>query len=237
MYEVLSRCYDRFVGVDYDSLAAVVSSVLQAFDVRGRVLDLACGTGELTARLKLSGLNMTGADLSENMLNIARKKCGAEFLKLDMTELCFDSEFEAVVCTLDVINHLDSLDMVEKVFSGVNRALVSGGVFIFDINSVYKHKEILGNNTFTYNEDDMRLVWENRLLDRNRAEISLSLTLKTPEGEEHLSESFIETAWELDDVKQRLKKCGFAIDEIYSGFFMDEPDNETERYFFIARKI
>lgn len=237
-YSALSSVYDRFVGADYDAIAALVASILNAFDVKGKVLDVACGTGELTSRLKASGFEVSGTDASDEMLEIAKAKCNAYFFKSDMCSLPQKCEFEACVCTLDSLNHLNGKDSLRQAFESINGVLKPGGVFIFDMNTLFKHREILADNTFVYEDESSYVVWQNSATDDGRVDISLDIFSKLEEGNyKRQTESFSEYAYELSVLKDMLTDAEFEIVDISSGFEMEEIDDECERYFFIVRKI
>lgn len=236
-YDTLALCYDSFVGVDYDDLSALISSVLCSFDINGKVLDIACGTGEVTARLCKSGFDMTGLDLSANMLSKAREKCNAKFLQGDMTDFSFEENFSAAVCTLDSINHLESIQKVKKAFGCVFKALKAGGLFIFDINSVYKHKEVLAYNSFVYEDPRYFLTWRNEYSEKlSRVKLTLDLFIREGNGYKRESENFFEYDYTLEDICSALEEVGFNIIDISGGYEMEEIDDATERYFIIAGK-
>lgn len=236
-YDILAECYDNFVGVDYDDIAALISSVLYSFDISGKVLDLACGTGEVTARLCESGFDMTGLDLSDNMLFKAREKCDARFLKGDMTDFSFEEKFSVAICTLDSINHLDSLDNVKKAFGCVFKALKAGGLFVFDINSVYKHKEILADNSFVYEDSKHFLIWRNEYSKKlSRVKLTLDLFIRQSDCYKRESESFFEYDYPLEDICSALEEVGFNVIDISGDYDMEEINEDTERYFIVAGK-
>lgn len=236
-YDILAECYDNFVGVDYDDITALISSVLYSFDISGKVLDLACGTGEVTARLCESGFDVTGLDLSGNMLARASKKCSARFIKGDMTDFSFEEKFSAVICTLDSINHLESAQKVKKAFGCVFEALKAGGLFIFDINSVYKHRELLADNSFVYEDSRYFLTWRNRYSEElARVKITLDLFVRHENGYTRESESFFEYDYPLEDICSLLEEVGFNVIDISGDYDMEEINDDTERYFIVAGK-
>ncbi len=236
-YERLYKYYDRFVGVCYDDLSVLIASVLKSFDIKGKVLDIACGTGELTKRLHDLKFDMVGLDISDKMLEKAREKCGAEFIKGDMTNFSFDDKFSAAVCTLDSVNHLDSADSVKSFLRCVSRLLESGGVFIFDVNSQYKHREILADNTFVYEDDEAYIIWQNEYdEDNSRVKISLDIFEKTGDLYERSCESFFEYDYTSEQITDMLFESGFELICVSGGFDMEDIDEYTERYFIIARK-
>lgn len=236
-YDILASCYDSFVGVDYDDVSALISSVLYSFDISGKVLDLACGTGEVTTRLCELGFDVTGLDLSEKMLSYAREKCDARFLQGDMTDFSFNENFSAVICTLDSINHLESIEKVKKAFGCVYKCLKDGGLFIFDVNSVYKHKEILADNSFVYEDSRYFLTWRNMYSEElSNVKLTLDLFIRQEDCYKRESESFFEYDYSLEDICLALEEIGFNVIDVSGEYEMEEIKDDTERYFIVAGK-
>lgn len=237
-YDALASCYDSFVGADYDDISALISSVLYSFDISGgKILDLACGTGEITQRFCKLGFDMTGLDLSGNMLIKAREKCSAKFIKGDMTDFSFKEKFSAVICTLDSINHLESIDKIKKAFDCVYKCLDATGLFIFDMNSVYKHREVLADNSFVYENSDCFLSWRNEYDEElARVKIVLDLFARQENGYKRESESFFEYDYALEDICSLLEEVGLNVIDISGDYDMEEINDDTERYFIVAGK-
>lgn len=237
-YDALASCYDSFVGADYDDISALISSVLYSFDISGgKILDLACGTGEITQRFCKLGFDMTGLDLSGNMLIKARKKCSAKFIKGDMTDFSFKEKFSAVICTLDSINHLESIDKIKKAFDCVYKCLDATGLFIFDMNSFYKHREVLADNSFIYENSDCFLSWRNEYDEElSRVKIVLDLFARQENGYTRESESFFEYDYALEDICSLLEEVGLNVIDISGDYDMEEINDDTERYFIVAGK-
>ena len=237
-YDALASCYDSFVGADYDDISALISSVLYSFGIsQGKILDLACGTGEITQRFCKLGFDITGLDLSGNMLLKAREKCSAKFIKGDMTDFSFKEKFSAVICTLDSINHLESIDKIKKAFDCVYKCLDATGLFIFDMNSVYKHREILADNSFVYENSDCFLSWRNEYDEElARVKIVLDLFARQENGYKRESESFFEYDYLLEDICSLLEEVGFNVIDISGDYDMEEINDDTERYFIVAGK-
>ena len=122
---------------------------------------MACGTGSVSKYLSDLGYNVIGLDLSDEMLTVASSKQikNAMFIKGDMTNFELLHKVDCCVCSLDSINHLKDIVEVKKCFDCVYNSLNDGGVFVFDVNTVYKHKNVLGNNTFVFDEEDFFLSW------------------------------------------------------------------------------
>ena len=97
------------------------------------------------------------------------------YLCQDMQELDLYGTVDAAVCTLDSLNHVNDLLVVQKILNRVSLFLNPGGIFIFDVNTVYKHQYVLGNNTFVYDCEDVYCVWQNTLEEENRIKIHLDI--------------------------------------------------------------
>ena len=136
---------------------------------------MACGTGSVSEYLSDLGYNVIGLDLSDEMLTVASSKQikNTMFIKGDMTDFELPHKVDCCVCSLDSINHLKDIVEVKKCFDCVYNSLNDGGVFVFDVNTVYKHKNVLGNNTFVFDEEDFFLSWDNEYLGDNTVRILL----------------------------------------------------------------
>ena len=169
----MNNCYNDFASVydaltfdvDYDGYVDFLEQVFKINSLNPElILDLACGTGAVTQRLCEKGYDLIALDSSDSMLDIAREKCGdfdVLFLCQDMTEFELYGTVDVIVCSLDSINYIRSLSDLQKVFKLAYNYLNYDGLFIFDINSKYKLTEILGNNTFVDEQENIFYVWEN----------------------------------------------------------------------------
>lgn len=133
---------------------------------RNLVVDLGCGTGTLTELLYAQGFDMIGVDNSESMLAVAmekKQKSGSEILYLaqDMRELELYSTVGTVVSVCDSLNYILEEEELLQVFSLVNNYLFPGGIFIFDFNTAYKYREVIGDTTIAENREDCSFIWEN----------------------------------------------------------------------------
>ena len=140
-YDAWAQVYDHLTeNVEYEARSAYISGFFLQYGVEpgAQVLDLACGTGSISRCLLERGYRVTGVDLSADMLTIAQSKCpeGA-FYRASMTEYSASAQFDACVCLLDSINHLTALSDVEDCFCRVAENLRPGGLFLFDVNTVY----------------------------------------------------------------------------------------------------
>ncbi|HEY5525359.1 MAG TPA: class I SAM-dependent methyltransferase, partial [Clostridium sp.] len=172
-YGEFAKIYDELINedIDYDMIVKRLRSIIRKYDVKCEdYLDLACGTGNVTVKMAQDFKTTYAVDLSEDMLAKAYDKLQEKGLKTriinqDMIELDLNHSFDVVSCVLDSTNYLIEDEELESYFKGVYNHLKDGGIFLFDINSYYKLSEILGNNTYTYNEDEVFYTWENSFED------------------------------------------------------------------------
>lgn len=216
--------YDAFTkDVDYGAEADFVLNVMLNAGVSGKtVLDLACGTGSLTQALAERGCEVVGVDISEEMLNKAREKCSqfgerVLLLRQDMRELDLFGTVDCAVCALDSLNHLDGLDSVRKVIERVFLFLEPGGVFVFDVNTVYKHREVLGDNTFVFETMKSFLVWQNELCsDGVTVNMYIDVfNLRRDGTYSRESDDITETAYEAEVLKKLLEDADFENITVY----------------------
>lgn len=216
--------YDTFTAdVDYSAQADFVLTVMHNAGLDGRtVLDLACGTGSLTEELAERGCEVVGVDISEEMLAEAREKCvrfGENVLLLcqDMCELDLFGTVDCAVCALDSLNHLDGIESVRKAMERVFLFLEPGGVFVFDVNTVYKHREVLSNNTFVRETARSFLVWQNELRkDGVTVDMYIDVFGLRPDGTySRASDDITETAYERDVLETLLGSIGFESVTVY----------------------
>ena len=246
-YGIFSSVYDILTeNVPYEKICHSICSLLHKNGVDGGLLlDLGCGTGTLSFMLENNGFDVIGVDASEDMLMVANEKkydenSSAMFLCQKAEDLDLFGTIDCAVSSLDTINHIDSLDKIEKAFSKVSLFMNMGGIFIFDMNTPYKHKNILGNNTFIYDMDEVYCVWQNAYNENEGVtSIDLDFFIKNEDDDcyERYSESFSEYAYKVEDILQLLEKCGFELIETYDDYSDNSVTDETQRITVIAKKI
>ena len=243
-YGVFADYYDALtLNVDYKKRAEYILNVFKKLGHdMGLTLDLACGTGKLTLELKKRGVDIYGVDASENMLTRAFENCEKEglsvlFLHQKMQELDLYGGIDTCICTLDSINHMINPDDVQKTFDRVSLFMNPDGYFLFDVNSVYKHRKILADNTFVYDMDEVYCVWENSLKENNIIEIDINLFI--PNGELYLrsEEHFCERAYSDEDISKMLKNSGFEVVSRFGDMRFEPPKDDEQRIIYVARKI
>ena len=244
-YTSFASVYDIFMdNIPYEEWAEYLSRLLAEYEVTdGIVLDLGCGTGTLTELMAARGFDMIGVDYSEEMLEIAMEKraeSGRDILYLlqDMREFELYGTVRAVISICDSLNYITEEAELEEVFRLVNNYLDPEGVFIFDFNTVYKYREILGDQTIAESREDCSFIWDNYYYDEEQInEYELSLFLQE---EGNLYRKYVEThyqkGYELETVKRRLEKSGMKFVTAYDAFTRNPPTKESERVYVIARE-
>lgn len=243
-YQTFAYLYDELTqNVEYEKRCDYILSFFEQNGIKsGTVLDLACGTGSMSIPFMKKGYRIIGVDLSEEMLEIASNRlfeAGNSFslLKAKMQEFELPKKAEACICCLDSINHLNCIDDVLATFKNVYDSLNNGGLFVFDVNTVYKHNEVLADNTFVFDEDDYYLVWDNEAIDDRTVRILLDMFIFNGESYDRFSEEFEETAYSVEELSSLLNKVGFVDIKVYDELSYDKPKNDSERLYFVCKKV
>lgn len=243
-YASFAEYYDSLTSnVDYRKTAKYVSDILSENGInKGILLDLACGTGTMSLIMAQKGYDVIGVDNSPEMLGEAREKAleaGEDILFLcqDMCSIDLYGTVDCTVCLLDSLNHLESKEELLQAFKRVSLFTVPGGLFVFDVNTEYKHKYVLGNNTFVYENDDVYCVWQNEYDDESKTvEIFLDFFQEENELYRRSSEYFAERAFSDSDIRNLLSEAGFTDIKAYGELRKTAPSDTEERVFYVARK-
>lgn len=244
-YAFFAQYYDSLTrNVDYGKRAGYVNDLLSRYGHQpGITLDLACGTGSLTIELAKLGFDVYGADNSPAMLSVAQQKAADAdldllFLCQDMLRLDLFGTVDTVVCALDSVNHLNGENEVLRAFQRVSLFLNPRGYFIFDMNTIYKHKHILGNNIFIYDTDSVYCVWQNHLNEKLcRVGITLDLFGREEGGTYRRStERFYERAYEQEQIVSLLDRAGMETVDVFDDLTFESLGERSERAVFVAKK-
>lgn len=244
IYGGFATVYDLFMeDIPYDDWFRYIKKLLERQGIRdGAVVDLACGTGEITRRLADAGYQVTGVDLSEEMLMIAREKCDAGVLLLhqDMRKLELAETVKAVVCICDGMNYICSEEDLQQVFRQVNLFLEEGGIFLFDMKTEYFYREVLGNRVITDNREDASYIWENIYYEDEKKNEYLLTVYELVDDERDLflrtDELHCQKAYDVKTVADCLREQGFSKVEVFEALTFEAPPEQTERIYFIAHK-
>lgn len=250
-YGNFAAVYDTFMdNIPYGKWGAYLHGLLNEYGIEdGLVLDLGCGTGSMTELLASLGYDMIGVDSSVDMLEIAlekKEKSGYDILYLqqDMREFELYGTVRAVVSICDSLNYITEPEELEQVFHWVNNYLDMDGVFIFDFNTEYKYREILGDRTIAENREDCSFIWDNYYYEEERInEYELSLFIKDEKfasdgGEiyQKYQETHFQRGYTLAEMKELVQSAGMRFFAAYDAFTREEPSDTSERIYVIAGK-
>ncbi|MGN0488422.1 MAG: class I SAM-dependent DNA methyltransferase [Ruminococcus sp.] len=243
-YNDFAEFYDSLmINAEYKKRAEYILKLFNKLNHNmGLTLDLACGTGNLTLELAKAGVDIYGIDGSEEMLSQAINKSAQQglnilFLCQKMQEIDLYGTIDTCVCTLDSINHMTDIKDVQKTFDRVSLFMNKGGYFLFDLNTIYKHREILCNNIFVYDTEDVYCVWQNSLKENNLVEIDLDFFIPEDEVYFRASEHFEERAYSDEEITAMLNKAGFEKIALYGEMTFDSPKDTEQRVIYVAQKI
>ena len=243
-YSTFAFYYDALTGnVDYRARADYLCRLLERLDHEPDItLDLACGTGSLTLELARRGLDVYGVDGSLEMLSVAKQKASEAgldvlFLCQRMQSIDLYGTVDTVVCSLDSINHLTTEKDVLAAFRRVSLFLAPGGYFIFDLNTPYKHREVLGDNVFIYDTDEVFCAWQNHFDPKTlRTHIVLDFFGRDGSIYHRATEEFYERAYPLEQIGEWLGEAGLELTAVYGDQSFEPPSETEERVIVVAHK-
>ncbi len=238
-YDILTE------DVDYNLQAKYLTTLLAENGVDlGILLDLACGTARLSIPLSNAGFDVIAVDESQEMLSRARdniEQSGAKNIMLlnqSMQELDLYGTIDAAVCMLDSLNHLESIEQVKQAIARVSLFMNLNGIFIFDVNTKYKHREILGDNTFVIEDENLYCVWQNDFYEEDcSVDISLDFFYETDGKYIRTNQQISERAYDIDEISSVLLQTGFEVLKIYDDMSKNPIKEKTQRAVFVARKV
>lgn len=244
MYTDFAQIYDKLQDIDYYSFVEYYEKLFKHFNIRPKyILDIGCGSGSITIPLSRRGYAVTGIDISEEMLALAAEKAESEslnilFLNQDMTELELIETVDAAVCALDGVNYLTNDEDLKRLFTGIAKYLNPGGLFIFDLNSEYKMKHVLDENTFVYDEDDAFCVWSSSYdSDDKICSFFLDFFIKAENGLYKRGEEYQEErAYSSAEIKSAAEEAELELAAVYDDRSLDNAHLKSERIFYVLRK-
>lgn len=229
---------------DYGAYCEFAIEMCRRFGVNpATALDLACGTGSIAIEMAKRGLDVTGIDISDEMLCAARAKINRTsydilLLCQDMREIDLNDTVDLAVCALDSLNYLLDTKSMRRVFERVQLFLSPGGVFVFDINTKYKFENIYGNRDYVLESDGLLCAWQNHY-DKKRRICDFILTFFEEQHDgsyKRYDEWQREKCYSEKTVRRLLLETGFDICGEYSDFEMGDILEDSERIFFVLRK-
>ncbi len=253
MYNSFAAVYDAFMEeVPYETWCGYINRILKEDGIQdGLVLDLGCGTGTATLLLAEAGYDMIGVDSSEEMLMTAREKCaesgrmpgqegGILLLHQDMRSFELYGTVRAVVSMCDTLNYCENENDLLQVFSLVNNYLDPGGLFIFDLNTIHKYRDVLGDNVFAASEEEAAYIWENSWFeDELINQYDLTLFIRDENEETIFSrhrELHTQRAFTDETVRRKLSEAGLKLVMVREAYTDRIPSEKTERILYVARE-
>ncbi|MCA1056215.1 class I SAM-dependent methyltransferase [Rossellomorea aquimaris] len=245
-YERFAYLYDYLMqDVNYEGWLDYIKRQTEAYGVRGRsILDVACGTGELSLRLASQGYEVTGIDLSEDMLVMAQQKAlesnqSLALFQQDMSRLDLQREFDVITIFCDSLNYLETEEDVIRTFDHVHRHLRKDGLFLFDVHSLYKMSQVFMNSTFTLNDDSVSYIWDcfpGEAPNSVEHELTFFVLDEHTGLYERVEELHKQRTYPVLQLTEWLDSSGFEVLSSTADFQELPPSHDSERIFFTCRK-
>lgn len=240
-FSMLAEGYDMYNSADFDGYMRFFCEAAKRFsDIPVvEVLDMACGTGELTKRLCDGGFDVCAFDCSEEMLAKATEKCadcGVAFSLQDMRDFELYGTVQATLCTYDCLNYLET--GLGDCFSLVNNYTQRGGIFIFDVNTEYRYKKVFGDNAYVYEGDGSMLVWQNWYDEKTR-KCRFYLTEFCESDGVYLrnDEIQLQRYYSVKSIKRLLVQNGFELCGVFGGLDFSPLAEDSEKAYFVAKSV
>ena len=230
-------------NVPYEAWKKYLVDILKAEGINdGLLLELGCGTGRMTRLLAAEGYDMIGVDNSEEMLSVAREYTmeNTEILYLlqDMREFELYGTVRAVVSVCDSLNYITEEEELQHVFALVNNYLDPHGIFLFDMNTVYKYQTMIGDATIAENREEGSFIWENSY-DEESGINTYELALFIPREDglyEKTEEVHYQRAYPLEKIKELIQNAGMELLAVYDAYTMESPKEDSGRLTFVVRE-
>ena len=239
-YSDFAYIYDRLMqqDIDYGRWCDYIENLFAVYDCEPETIcELACGTGNITSRLSKRGYDVTGVDISSDMLAVAAHKLpGAQLMCIDMAKFKPIQSYDAFLCMIDGINYVIAPKAVENTFKNVKAGLKDGGVFVFDISTRYKLQNILGNETYIHSEYDIFYSWQNEYHEKyNLSDMLLNFFVRDGDSYRRFEERHLQRGWSESQLRKMLKNAGFTKIDVYDELTENAPQEDSERIVFVCR--
>ena len=243
IYGEFASVYDIMqYDVDYENWIEQIKAISGKYFTGARsMLELACGTGTIGIGLSKKGFLVEALDISEDMLTVAQSKAFDAGIKMrfyhqDMVSFNTKKKYDVVFCMCDGLNYVLDESSVESVFKNVEQHLNPGGLFICDLSSKFKLKEVIGNRTFAETFDQAAYIWENEFDDMtNQLAFTLTLFKEDDDGYQRFEEYHTQKAHEMEAISE-IANSYFTILEILDGDTFDALEATSQRICFIMKK-
>ena len=245
-YEGFASVYDTFMEeTDYAMWVNYLHQIWEKQKFHPNMIsDLGCGTGNVIQILAKQGYDVIGIDMSEDMLAEAKKKAQSEnldilYLLQDMREFELYGTVNCIISLYDSLNYILEEQELLQVFRLVNNYLHPKGLFIFDMNTEYKFKEILAQNSFGETKQNSAYIWENYYDEEQKInEFYMNFFIKQKDGSyERKEEYHYERAYDIVTVKKLLEQSGLELCGVYDAYTFQPPKSDSQRVYFVAKEV
>ena len=242
VYESFARVYDSLMDdVPYREWADRILAVLKEEGIKdGLALDLGCGTGKMTRLMDQAGYDMIGLDTSLDMLQIARENSPEDILYLlqDMREFELYGTVGAVISVCDSLNYILEEEELADVFSLVRNYLDPGGLFIFDMNTAHKYRDVMGDRVIAEDREQVSFIWYNHYEEaEERNYIDLNLFVREEDGRyRKFSEMHVQAGYTYEKIAGLIRQSGLTLVNAFDGYSEKPADDISQRILFVCRK-
>lgn len=245
MYNEFAYFYDELNGAaNYRRLYRFIRRSFRRLGMKkGIVADLGCGTGTLSLALARGGYDLLAVDASADMLEVLSEKLAArprlagrvQLLCQDLTRLDLFGTVQGAVSTFDTLNHIGPLPRLQEALYRAALFMDEGAVFVFDMNTPYKHRAVLADQSYQVQSPDAECVWSNRY---DEAAAATVITVKTTDRRtgETFTESFTEYSYPCEQVRVLCESVGLEVCEVRDGDTFRALRPTSQRMLFVARK-
>ena len=244
-YHKFAYIYDELMkDAPYEEWVKLTLQLIEKLGINPKnIVDLGCGTGNIAIPLSKQGYQLTGIDLSEDMLSVAYDKMQENqvmfpLFQQNMMELELPHLAELIVSYCDSLNYLNGMEEVKQTFKQVHQNLEEGGYFFFDMHSPYKITKIFNQHSFAWNDEDISVIWLTDV-DDEKLTVEHNLTFFVAQ-EDHLYEKFHEVhmqqTYTIEQVNELLVETGYDLVATYGDFQLTPVTETTERIFYVAKK-
>lgn len=243
-YTDFATVYDLFMDeVPYDQWLSFLEEIWRKEGLEPQVIaDLGCGTGNLLVPLTKKGYRTMGVDLSFDMLCQAEKKLreagrSSILLEQDLTEVSLPEAADCIISVCDSLNYLTEDGELSAAFACVKASLRQGGLFLFDMNTEYKFREVLAQNTYAVTEENAAYIWENDYDPEEKINAyAVNFFIEGNDGRyERTEEVHYERAYSVEEIKTALSENGFTLLGMYDDYTWESPKEDCQRIVFVAK--
>lgn len=241
-YTLFSKVYDALTDdVEYEKRCEFLEKIFSKhlLNKPELICDLGCGTGSVCTILSKKGYDMIGVDSSEEMLICAQEKNKDGkilYLNQDMTDFELYGTVDVFLSMLDSVNYLTEDDDFETCLNLCKNYLNPGGVFIFDVNTLYKYENVLSDNTFVFEKDNIFYTWENEK-DSDFHIFNLNFFVKNSSGSyDRFTEQHFQRYYSDKEIREKIKNSGLILEAVYPDLSLGKIKDNEQRLFYVVKK-